>query len=376
MLGLVSLLNDGASEMIAPLLPVFLTATLGAGATVVGLIEGASEAVSHLLKILGGRLADRSGRPRAFVLGGYGLASLARPLIGLATTWVAVLALRFLDRVGKGLRTAPRDAMIAGVADHAIRGRAFGLHRALDHTGAAIGPLLAFLLLQTGWSVRDVFLFAALPGVLTLLVFMLGVPRDPPAQIETPRFHWGDLGRDGRALIGAGALLALGSVPESFIVLWATANALPIADVPLLWAGIHVLRAVVATPGGMLSDRIGRRPVVLGGWALRVAVLLILATLPATGWIAWLTISVYALLVTLTEGPERALIGDAAPKSQRGTVYGLYYVVVGLAALPGALLFGALWQWLAPGAAFAAAAGLTALASIVLHRLTAPQRGA
>jgi len=293
-------------------------------------------------------------------------------LIGLAATWVAVLLLRFVDRVGKGLRTAPRDAMIAGATDHRIRGRAFGVHRAMDHAGAALGPLAAFVLLQHNWALRDVFLLAALPGILTVLVFTLGVPPDTPASLEPPRFRWRALGRDGRALIGAGALLALGSVPESFIVLWATANALPVAYVPLLWAAIHVLRSAVATPGGILSDRLGRRRVVLAGWLLRIGVLLGLAWLPGPAWAAWAGIGLYAALVTLTEGPERALIGDAAPEAQRGTVYGLYYVVVGLAALPGAVLFGAIWQWQSPAAAFLVAALLTGLASAVLGKLTSP----
>jgi sugar phosphate permease len=193
-LGLVSLLNDAASEMITPLLPVFLTATLGAGPAIVGLVEGLAEATASVLKLVSGRLADRGVPAKTLVLGGYGLSNTVRPLIGLATAWIAVILLRFLDRVGKGVRTAPRDALIAGAVPAEQRGRAFGFHRSMDHAGAVVGPLLAFVLLSAHAELQHVFLASVLPGVLVLLLLMFGLPAGERF-IAPPRvrFSWKNL---------------------------------------------------------------------------------------------------------------------------------------------------------------------------------------
>ena len=369
-LGLVSFLNDTASEMITPLLPLFLTVTLGAGPAVVGLVEGVAEATSSLLKLVAGWLADRGWNPRRLVVGGYTLSNLARPLIGLAIGWGWVLLLRFLDRVGKGLRTSPRDAMIAAVTRETHRGRAFGFHRALDNAGAMVGPLLAFGLLQWHWDLSHVFAWSLVPGVLVVALLIFGLPPRPPvSERQRPtRLRWSALPPGLRGLILAAGGLSLAAVPEAFLVLWATERGLAVAWVPLIWAAASGVKALVAAPAGSLSDRLGRIPVLVIGWGVRIVVLMGLAfthTHPLAVWIGFLA---YAATLAFTEGAERALIGDAAPPAHRATAFGLYHMVTGLAALPGAFLFGALWQWWGEPQAFLTAAGLAALALGILLR--------
>ncbi len=245
-LSTVSLLNDAASEMITPLLPLYLTVVLGAGAMVVGLVEGVAEAAASLLKYQAGRLADQGWSPRGLVRGGYGLSSLARPAIGLCGTWAPVLALRFLDRAGKGIRTSPRDALIAASVPAATRGHAFGFHRAMDHVGSIIGPLLATALLAAGAGLQQVFLLSLVPGLLmmSLLFFGLRDHEAPAAKVDAPRLRWRELDARLRALIVAAGSLALAITPEAFLVLWATQNGMAIALVPLLWSAASVVKSL------------------------------------------------------------------------------------------------------------------------------------
>lgn len=361
-LGLVSLLNDSASEMITPLLPILLTATLGAGPAVVGLVEGVAEATASILKLVSGRLADRGVRAKGLVLGGYGLSNAARPLIGLATLWPAVLLLRFLDRVGKGLRTAPRDALIAQATHAEHRGRAFGFHRSMDHAGAVVGPLLAFALLHARVDLQHVFLASALPGVLVLALLAFGIPGGERfvAPSRAP-FSWHALPARLRAMIVAAGWLALANVPEVFVVLWATQAGLSVEWIPLVWAAASLAKMLIAMPAGVVSDRLGRLPVLLGGWAARVAVLAALAAWPAPpAAFVWIMFVAYSATIALTEPAERSLIGDHAAEHERGTAYGLYHLASGLLVLPGAFLFGTLWQRLGSSVAFLAAAVVTA----------------
>jgi len=367
-LGLVSLLNDAASEMIAPLLPLFLTATLGAGPIVVGLIEGVAEATSSLLKLVSGWLADRGWSSKRLVVGGYTVSNLTRPLIGLAFTWSWVLLLRFSDRVGKGLRTAPRDAMIASAVDENVRGRAFGFHRAMDHAGAMIGPLLAFALLQSEVDLRNVFLISIVPGVLVIMLLMFGVPASTPSLPAEPvqRLSWSALDARLRGLILSAGGLAFAAAPEVFLVLWAQAHGLAIVWIPLLWAAAHAVKSAVAIPMGSLSDRAGRLPVVITGWCMRVVMLISLAFNNDNIAMIWFLFLAYAGALASTEGAERALIGDFAPRKQKATAFGLYHMLTGILALPGAVLFGAIWQWFGMTPAFLTAAGLTTLSAIML----------
>jgi len=367
-LGMVSFLNDTASEMIAPLLPLYLTAALGAGPALVGLIEGVAEATASLLKLVSGRLADRGWKHKRLVFGGYTVSNLARPLIGVALSWGWVLLLRFLDRVGKGLRTSPRDALIAASTPDERRGRAFGFHRALDNAGAMLGPLLAFLLLSRGWSMEQVFLFSLLPGLMVLALLFWGLEDRPlPIRHGPPApLRWRHLDHRVRGLIIAAGGLALASAPEAFLVLWASDRSLPLAWVPLIWAAASAVKAVVAAPAGTLSDHFGRLPVLVVGWSLRIVFLLLLAWTSDGGnsAVTWVVFLGYAAALASTEGAERALIGDFTPATERGTAFGLYHMTVGLAALPGAVIFGGVWQWWGSTTAFVLAA-LIATAAVI-----------
>jgi len=364
----VSFWNDAASEMLTPLLPVFLTATLGAGPAVVGLVEGVAEATASLLKLVSGRLADRGWSGKGLVLGGYGLSNAARPLIALASGWSAVLGLRFADRIGKGLRTAPRDALIAADSHDGRHGVAFGFQRAMDHGGAMVGPLVAFVLLQAGVPLRHVFLWSVVPGAIVMGLLVFGLPRRAPAARASapPPLRWRGLDARVRALVVASGALAFAAVPEAFLVLWTRERGIDLAFVPLIWAAASGVKALVAGASGALSDRLGRLPVVLGGWAARVAVLAALAAAgdgPLTTWALFLA---WGAALASTEGAERALVGELAPAAQRATAFGLYHLSVGLAALPGALLFGVLWEAWGSAVAFTTAAVLTAAAAAAL----------
>ena len=376
-LGLVSLLNDAASEMITPLLPIFLTATLGAGPAIVGFIEGLAEATASILKLVSGRLADRGVSAKGLVVGGYALSNVGRPVIGLAAGWAAVLLLRFLDRVGKGIRTAPRDAFIAGAVGPGERGRAFGFHRSMDHAGAVVGPLLAFGLLSAQADLQHVFLASAIPGSLVILLLVFGLPRHQAVPVAPPqRFRWSALHGRLRAMIVASGLLALASVPEVFVVLWATQAGLSVTWVPLVWAAASLAKMLIAMPAGVLSDRLGRIPVLLGGWSARLAVLLLLGFADPGPLGVWVLFIAYSATLAITEPAERSLIGDHADQRERGTAFGLYHLTGGLLVLPGAVLFGTLWEAFGSPVAFAVAAGVTALAGSVLLWFARPDRAA
>ena len=377
-LGLVSFLNDAASEMITPLLPLFLTVTLGTGPAVVGLVEGVAEATSSLLKLVSGRLADRGWRRKPLVLGGYSLSNIARPLIGLVLSWNWVLVVRFLDRVGKGVRTSPRDALIAASTSAHWRGRSFGYHRTMDNAGAMLGPLLAFVLLSAGLSIQQVFLWSVVPGGLVILLLIVGLKEAPasstPEKPASP-LSWRLLDRRLQGLIVVTGGLSLAAVPEVFLVLWATDRGLQIAWVPLIWAAASAVKALVAGPAGVLSDRYGRLPVLVTGWGLRMGILVALPLTHTSVTAVWSWFLVYAGSLAFTEAAERALIGDSAACEHRATAYGLYHMVVGLAALPGAVLFGVLWQWMGETAAFFTAAGFSLLSLLVLWRFNPPRQG-
>ncbi len=373
-LGAVSLLTDLSSEMIYPLLPVFLTTVLGAGAVSLGLIEGVAESVAAAVKLAAGRWSDRTRGRRGFVLAGYGLSGLARPVIGVAAGWPAVLLLRFLDRIGKGVRGAPRDALIADVVSPAERGRAFGVHRAMDHAGAVLGPLAAAALLGLGLGLREVFVASLVPAIVVMAV-ILGFVREPrpasaapPADVRSPTAA----GPGFTRLMVALVLFGLGASTDAFLLLALTTAGVPAAGVALLWALHHVVKMTATAIGGRLSDRRGRKPLLLAGWALYAAVYVGFATAPSAGWvIAWFL--VYGLSFGCTEPVEKALVADLASAGRRGGAFGVYHAVVAATALPASLLFGALWTAVSPAAAFATGAGLAAVAAIVLAGVPEPQ---
>ncbi len=368
-LGVVSLLTDVSSEMIYPLLPVFLTAVLGAGPQALGLVEGVAESTAALLKAASGLWSDRARRRKPLVVAGYALAGAMRPLIGLAAAWPAVLAFRFADRVGKGLRTSPRDAMIADATGPARRGEAFGLQRALDHAGAVAGPLVAAGLLNlAGVPLRTVFLLAAVPAaavVVVLVVWVREPPRNRPPAAPGAGATWRELGRPFHLVLAALLLFTLGNSTDAFLLLRLSHAGVPAAGVALVWSAFHVVKMLAAYAGGRLSDRVGRKAMVVAGWGVYVAAYLAFAV--ASSRAALLaTFLAYGLHYGLTEPAERAWVTDLVPARHRGAAFGLYHGVVGLAALPASLLFGALWQRFGAPAAFATGAGLALSAAVVL----------
>jgi len=370
-LGAVSFLTDVSSEMIYPLLPVFLGTVLGASATSIGLIEGAAESTAALLKFGSGWWSDRLRRRKPLVVAGYALASLVRPLIGLAQSVTQVLAVRVTDRIGKGIRTSPRDALIADSVDSRSRGRAFGFHRAADHAGAVLGPLIAFVLLQrAGIDMRTLFLLAAIPGALALVVLIAGV-REAPKTVVTEAAVAVDPGRlrslGGRfwAVLGVIVIFTLGNSTDAFLLLRAADIGVPIAQIPLLWALLHVVKSASSTPGGGLSDRIGRRPLLVMGWLLFAAVYFAFGRATAV-WHIWALFAVYGVYFGLTEGTEKALVADLVPASARGTAFGGYNLAISLGALPASVIFGLWWDRVGPRAAFDFGATMAVIAAVAV----------
>lgn len=376
-LGLVSLLNDASSEMIFPLLPAFVTGVLHAGPAFLGLLEGLAESLAALLKLLAGRVSDRLGRRKPLVVAGYTLASGARPWIALATAPWHVLAVRLADRVGKGLRSAPRDALLTAVAPPEDRGRAFGFHRAMDHGGAMVGPLLAAGALALTGDLRLTFALAALPGIVAVLALVVGVREPPPAaaQTDTRAAVPPPLGRPIRAYLAVLAVFTLGNSTDAFLLLRAQETGLSLAALPLLWAWHHAVKAAASTHGGALSDRIGRRRTILLGWLVYA---LTYAGFGAAGapWQIWALFGVYGLYYALTEGAEKALLADLAPAAARGTAFGAYHALTGAALLPASLLTGWLWQSFGAAAALGLGAALAAVAAAGLWLLVPEQRPA
>lgn len=371
-LGAVSLLTDLSSEMIYPLLPVFLTTVLGAGPLAIGAIEGAAESVAALLKLASGWWSDRMPRRKPLVLAGYGIASLVRPLVGLAQGVGQVLAVRLVDRAGKGIRGAPRDALIADAVDASQRGRAYGFHRAADHTGAVAGPLVAYALLTWGgFSLRTVFLLAAIPAAAAMIALIFGVRESARATSKgkAPSLAWSGLDRKFWWYLAVLLLFTLGNSTDALLILRANELGVSVALIPILWAVLHVVKAVSSTPGGVLSDRLGRRPLIISGWLVYAAVYLGFAYASAT-WHAWGLFIVYGVYFGLTEGVEKALVADLVPAAVRGAAFGWYNLTIGLAALPASLIFGGLWQAYGAATAFVVGASLALVAAVGLMLVT------
>jgi MFS family permease len=378
LLGVVSLANDLASEMIYPLLPVFLT-SIGATFTFIGLVEGVAETTASFLKLFSGALADRLGHKRLLTAGGYALSNAVRPLIGLATAAPHVLLLRFSDRVGKGLRTAPRDAIIADHTPPEQRGRAFGFNRSMDHGGAMLGALAAFCLMTfAGVSVRGVFLLSAIPSLLTVVAVVagLGLARDPlPAGATVPRLSLAPLGPDFRRVLGVFVLFALGNSSDAFLLLRARDLGVSAASLPLLWIVLHAVKSASSTPAGMLSDRAGRTRIVTAGWVVYAAVYAAFC-FASEAWHAWALFAAYGLFYGLTEAAEKALLADLVPQSLRGTAFGVYHFAIGAAALPASVLCGYLWQRFSPEVALATGAALAIVSAALLPAINRHTRPA
>ena len=369
-LGAVSFLNDAASDMIYPLLPLFLTQTLGAGPAALGLIEGVAESSVSLFKLFSGVLSDRFRNRKIWILSGYGVSNLVRPLIAAATAWPQILLLRFADRVGKGLRTSPRDALVADAVSPDQRGRAYGYHRAMDHAGAVVGPLLAAAAI--GWwgqSIRTVFYFSAVPGALCLLLILAGLRRTESAPTISPLFRpgksWQEIPATMKHFLGVLFLFTLGNASDAFLILKAKKMGLSASLILALWSYFHVVKSATSLGGGRLSDRIGRRILLGTGWVVYAGVYAGFAFARTTGQV-WALFGLYGTFFGLTEGVERALVADLAPGVLRGSVFGLYHLTSGAASLLASLLFGALWKWGSDPLAFLVGAGFALAAAALL----------
>ena len=416
-LGWVSFFTDTASEMIYPLMPLFLTRVLGAGPMSLGVIEGVAEAANSILKIVSGRMADRTGAPKPLVLAGYGLSSMVRPFIAVAGGWLQVLALRFADRLGKGIRSSPRDAMLATYANESNRGQIFGFHRGMDHAGAVMGPLLAaaFLYFRPN-DYRTLFALTIVPGIIVVLI-LLRVPdtrRDisstpsfsasvrqtlsratarprqsssPSSQATsdggqhpTPNEHAvptsADEQRLPRAFWHAMTLIflfSLGNASDAFLLLRFADVGIAPFWIPLLWSAIHVVKTASSMIGGRISDRLGRRQVIGTGWLLYAAVYAAFGlTDSAPALVA--VFLVYGLYFGLTEGVEKAWVADLAPAAARGNAFGIYNALIGFGALGASLLFGYIWTHVSAPAAFYTGAGFALVATGLLYLTFSTER--
>ncbi len=384
-LSLTSFFRDVASEMLVHLLPLFLANALGVRTALIGLIEGVAETTASLMKIYSGWLSDKLGRRKELTVAGYGLAALATPLLLVARSWPVVLIYRFVDRLGKGVRTAPRDALIADSIPPEHRGIAFGLHRAADTGGAFIGLLLAMGLvwrLQLGqWRLtaetfRAIVWWALIPATLAVAVVALGVKEavTPQAKESTPpRFTVSGLGRPFQRFLLVMLLFTLGNSTDAFLVLRAQSVGASVVMVLAMIAGFNLVYTLLATPAGALSDKIDRRKVVIAGWLLYALVYLGFAFAAQT-WHFWLLYGLYGVYYALTEGVAKALVADFVPAERRGTAYGVYNAAVGLTVLPASVIAGALWQgvggWMGfgPAAPFLFGGALSLAAAVLLWK--------
>ena len=370
LLGFISFFNDIASDMVIPLIPIVLASVLSAGPVALGLIEGAADAVASFLKLWAGRHSDSlGGKRKGLTFAGYLLSNITRPLLGLAGTWPTVLVLRSVDRVGKGIRSAPRDALVADTTPPDLLGRAYGFHRMLDNSGAVGGALLAAAVLSlTSMSLSQVILFSAVPGAFALLL-VLAVKEPPPRPRRhepLPPLSWAALTPAMRRYLGVLAVLTFAKASETFIVLRGHEMGLATTHLLVLWAALNLCKAITSSLGGNAADRVGRRRVMLISWSAFGIAFGLLGYAP-NAWLLWVVTLAYGLAAGLSEGAERALIADLAPEETRGTAFGWYYLTAGFAAIPAGLLFGGLWQWAGAAAAFTMAGTLACVAAFMLY---------
>jgi MFS family permease len=366
-LGFVSLLMDVSSEMIHSLLPVFMVAGLGMSVAMVGLVEGAAEATALIVRVFSGALSDYIGRRKPLAVIGYGLGAVSKPLFALATTGGTVLGARLLDRIGKGIRGAPRDALVADIAPAELRGAAFGLRQSLDTIGAFVGPLLAIALMLL-WSddFRSVFWVAVVPGVLSVLLLCVGVrePAHARREARVNPIRRENLQRLSRAywwVVAVGAAFTLARFSEAFLVLRASQGGLPLAWTPLVLVGMNVVYALAAYPFGKLSDRLDHRRLLAFGLVLLIVADLALAWSSHWTWV-WAGLALWGLHMGITQGLLARMVADTAPEALRGTAFGVFNLVSGVAMLLASALAGLLWETLGASATFLAGAAFSAAA--------------
>jgi MFS family permease len=384
-LSVVSFLNDASSEMIYPLLPAFLFISLGATPFAIGLIEGLAESVASLLKLFAGYLSDRFRKRKLPVFLGYSLAAVTRPLLAFVTSWPQVLVVRMADRAGKGIRGAPRDALLAADVPEEKRGLAFGFNRAADHLGAVVGPVVAFLLLSflaadpENPTVRDyqqVFLYASIPVAIGIFVIVFFVRESKPTPtldaLPPIRFSLNEFDGNYKRFLIVIALFTLSNSTDAFLLLRAEQAGIAPAMLPLLWMVLHFSKVFSSLAGGDLSDRIGRKKVILTGWIVYALVYLGFAFVDSS-WQVWALFVLYGTYFGLTEGVEKALVADLVEDEKRGTAFGFYNLAFGITVLPASLLFGALWHRFGHETAFAVSAAISLLAAAFLLTIKTTQ---
>ena len=353
--GIVSFLTDVSSEMIAPLMPLFLSTTLGASPWALGLIEGLAEAIASVLKLNSGLWADRGISKKKMILIGYGISGALRPTIGFAQNWVDVLLIRSSDRIGKGLRTSPRDALIADSVDANSRGAAFGFHRAMDHAGAVVGPLVTtFLMIFFALTERQVFLWASIPAIFAFLVIIFWVKdekNDAAQVVQKKTFSFAQFPPSFRWVLAALFVFTLGGSSDAFLLLKLHETGIATSTITLLWALFHIVKMLSSRWGGGLSDRWGRAKTLICGWTLySVVYVLFSIDLPQSSFI--IVFLIYGVYYGLTEAAEKAWMVDLAPVNLKGTALGIYNSIVGFGSLPASLLFGIIWQKYSSHSAF------------------------
>ena len=377
-LSLVSLLNDTSSEIIYPLLPAFLFLTLGATPFAIGMIEGFAESIASILKLFSGYLSDKFGNRKLPVFFGYSLAAVTRPFLSFVTSWQQVLVVRLTDRVGKGIRGAPRDALIAQDVEPERRGLAFGFNRAADHLGAVIGPVVAFVLLSylaadpsnpTAREYQRVFLYASIPVVLGLFVIVFFV-REEKSTVATDdgspiKFSLREFDGNFKRFLFVISLFTLSNSTDAFLLLRAEQAGIAPAMLPLLWMALHFSKVVFSLAGGNLSDKLGRKQMIIAGWIVYAAVYVSFAFVHSA-WQAWTLFIIYGVYFGLTEGVEKAFVADMVPEEKRGTAYGFYNLAYGITVLPASLLFGLLWERFGVETAFGVSAAISIVAAILL----------
>jgi MFS family permease len=380
-LGLVSLFTDVSSEMLVPVMPLFVTVTLGASVASLGLIEGVAECTASVLRVVSGRLSDRIGRRKPFLIAGYGVSGVCKAAMAMVTVWPQMLGLRFGDRVGKALRNPPRDALIADSTHPSQLGRAFGLHRAMDTFGAAVGPLVAWWLLARWGSLgaegyRRIFLASAIPSAIAVLVLivMLRAPRPAKPAGVAPANADAPLGATFRRFLTADVVFQLGNSSNAFLLLRAQHIGFSAGDVALVYLGYNLLAAALSLPLGNLADRVGRRPLLLAGYVLYAVAYAFAAFLPTRiGIVA--AFAVLAVQIALSDGQARSLVADLVPRERRASAYGAYHGVVGAALLPASIVAGLLWERVGAHAPFVLGAVLALVAAMMFAVLMpAPPR--